>query len=306
MSGQDAFTMNCYDILGVDSKATHEQLKEARTRIANQLHPDKQARARKLEGKHQTGDANQNGAFSNVTEAYNILRNPVRRALHDIKWGLVPDTEQERRRIRAMQRESVEQNLPNIEETARANRERELSCSGLIIVEAKYGCQEGDASPGTYCDVAAVLQSKVADSQLVLQSGMPLSWNDFFCEPCASASTGAGPGSFSGASGGKVEHELYVLYRFGGLLHEAVVGDTEGLCLPQQAHQMREADQFRRQPRPRVASSHEERQVKRKRRIVLYAGLALLLAAGLLRTRRSLWSWFARPPSAARATPLRR
>src|ERR1700722_16642934 len=48
------------------SLAPHGRV-QARTRIANQLHPDKQARARKLEGKHQTGDANQNGAFSNVT-----------------------------------------------------------------------------------------------------------------------------------------------------------------------------------------------------------------------------------------------
>jgi molecular chaperone DnaJ len=61
-----------YATLGVDKTATEDELKKAYRRLAMQYHPDKNAGAKEAEEK-----------FKDITEAYDVLRDPQKRAAYD-------------------------------------------------------------------------------------------------------------------------------------------------------------------------------------------------------------------------------
>ena len=67
-------TANFYDILGVDKDATAREIRKAYKKLALQLHPDKL-------GPNAT--AEQEEAFIKLSEAYEVLSDPDRRASYD-------------------------------------------------------------------------------------------------------------------------------------------------------------------------------------------------------------------------------
>jgi len=70
-------TRNPYDALGVDKKASDEEIKKAYRKLARQYHPDKNA-----------GDAAAEERFKEIQEAYSILSNPTKRKEYDSGGGI--------------------------------------------------------------------------------------------------------------------------------------------------------------------------------------------------------------------------
>ncbi len=64
---------NYYDILGVDKKATQEELKKAYRKLAIQFHPDK----------HPDEKEKYEKKFKEINEAYSVLSDPNKRAMYD-------------------------------------------------------------------------------------------------------------------------------------------------------------------------------------------------------------------------------
>jgi len=67
-----AVSSEYYDLLGVPTDASDEQIKRAYRRLARQLHPDSTG-----------GDAEAEARFKEVVRAYEVLRDPQRRARYD-------------------------------------------------------------------------------------------------------------------------------------------------------------------------------------------------------------------------------
>ncbi|HQU00758.1 MAG TPA: DnaJ domain-containing protein, partial [Acidimicrobiales bacterium] len=63
---------NLYEVLEVDASASQEELKKAYRRLARQLHPDANP-----------GDPSAEARFKEVSQAYEILSDPDRRANYD-------------------------------------------------------------------------------------------------------------------------------------------------------------------------------------------------------------------------------
>src|SRR3989304_3292093 len=61
-----------YRILGVEKTATDEEIKRAYRRLAHQHHPDKHA-----------GDKESEETFKGINEAYEVLKDPAKRAQYD-------------------------------------------------------------------------------------------------------------------------------------------------------------------------------------------------------------------------------
>ncbi|MEJ2202274.1 MAG: DnaJ domain-containing protein, partial [Desulfuromonadaceae bacterium] len=70
---------NCYDILGVDCKASTEEIKIAFRQLAKQWHPDLNPQL-----------SRRGEQFTHIHQAYRILCNPKERALHDAELKSKP------------------------------------------------------------------------------------------------------------------------------------------------------------------------------------------------------------------------
>jgi curved DNA-binding protein CbpA len=66
--------INYYEVLGVERSATEQQIRERFRKLARENHPDRYAEADKSEAERK---------FQTLTEALNVLTNPVRRKQHD-------------------------------------------------------------------------------------------------------------------------------------------------------------------------------------------------------------------------------
>ncbi|HVE62456.1 MAG TPA: molecular chaperone DnaJ [Mycobacteriales bacterium] len=72
MSARDSMEKDFYAMLGVGKDATAAEIKKAYRKLARKLHPDKNS-----------GDAKSEARFKEVSEAYDVLSDPARRAEYD-------------------------------------------------------------------------------------------------------------------------------------------------------------------------------------------------------------------------------
>uniref|UniRef100_A0A914BYH6 J domain-containing protein n=1 Tax=Acrobeloides nanus TaxID=290746 RepID=A0A914BYH6_9BILA len=69
-----------YEVLGIESNASYEEVKEAFVALAKLLHPDGQSTST---SEASTAEINQTEKFMLVREAYEVLRNPEKRRAYD-------------------------------------------------------------------------------------------------------------------------------------------------------------------------------------------------------------------------------
>ena len=72
MAAKDLYEKDFYKVLGVDKKSTPEEIKKKYRSLARDLHPDKTQ-----------GDSALEEKFKAVSEAYDILSDPKKRAEYD-------------------------------------------------------------------------------------------------------------------------------------------------------------------------------------------------------------------------------
>lgn len=68
---------NLYEILGVDRRATQEEIKQAYRRLAREYHPDVRR-----------NDPHADEHFKQINEAYQVLGDPAKRGQYD-RYGRV-------------------------------------------------------------------------------------------------------------------------------------------------------------------------------------------------------------------------
>src|SRR3954469_19089571 len=68
---------NPYDVLGVDKKASDEEIKKAYRKLARQYHPDKNP-----------GDTSAEERFKEIQEAYSVLSDAEKRKRYDSGGGI--------------------------------------------------------------------------------------------------------------------------------------------------------------------------------------------------------------------------
>ncbi len=71
--------VNFYDVLGVDRSATEQVIRDKFRQLARENHPDRYRGPDKAEAERK---------FQTLTEAVNVLTNPVRRKQHDVEVGV--------------------------------------------------------------------------------------------------------------------------------------------------------------------------------------------------------------------------
>ena len=72
MAAKDLYEKDFYKVLGVDKKAAADEIKKKYRALARDLHPDKTK-----------GDSEKEEKFKAVSEAYEILSDPKKRAEYD-------------------------------------------------------------------------------------------------------------------------------------------------------------------------------------------------------------------------------
>jgi curved DNA-binding protein CbpA len=241
-----------YTVLAVSTTASDQEIHKAFRGLAHVYHPDRN------EGNSEK--------FTELSEAYDILSNPLQRALYDLDMGITPESNETMNKIHCLRRAAAMKELRNLIEKSKAIAAHEASRKGLIIVDAKYGdinalTKRNKSNSNNEIDILDVtlqLQSFVSDSAIIMKEGQSKSWIEGFYDVCE----------------GKQENELYVVYKLGNKLHSSTVGEFEELVIPQPCHVMSSAavydweNQFRRK-------THKLQAIKSRRRIALYTGLAL-------------------------------
>lgn len=242
-----------YGLLGVSPQAPSDEIKTVFTNLAKNQHPDRRRDSAVFE------------QFASCTRAYDVLRDPVKRAQYDLARGIIQRTPEERRRINKMKRQQAERELSMMEAEAKKIRDAESQAQGLIILEALYGDLSSN-KVGATINVTVPLQCRVESSALFLQDHNSKSWLEGFYDPLDNG-----------------EPQLYVKYKFLGKLHECTIGDNDDLVIPIQEHAIPEEElehktlSFAERRRQKA----EEEKKKSRRRWAFASALAVLLGVFL-------------------------
>lgn len=258
-----------YDILQIHPDAERDEIREAYRRVALMYHPDKS-------GEDST-------MFSKCAQAYDVLSDPVTRALYDMVAGIVPDSIDEKRRINNMKRADAERAVALMEVAVKNRRAEEASRNGLLILEAKYG--DINFSPerprGAFIDVSVALQCLVDNSALILHGGASKLWLEGFYDPSDRLDV--------------TDHQLYVKYKFLNRPHECIVGDTEELRMPLQEHLIKAGKNTISHEGAEVMSFEKNFRKQQKmdkikaarRRYALYSTLLVLVGTYIYKTKKT-------------------
>ena len=244
----DMSTRNSYDILNLPHTATQSDIQRAYKQLATRYHPDR------------TKDGNTTH-FRAITAAYELIANPVNRAIYDMECGLVEASTQHLQHIHRLRRVEAMQALRLMFAKCHAVTQYEMASGGLLILQAQYGQLD---SPQHILDVTMQLQSQVQDGMLLLKGGSSKSWLEGFYDP---------------TEGGT--NTLDVVYKLDGVMHRATVDDEDELLLPHANHRMteREAGVWERGYGLRAVDLEVEA-VKRRRRWIA-AGCMVVGAVGV-------------------------
>lgn len=245
----DTTAHNSYSILSLSPSATQSDIQRAYKQLATRYHPDR------MKG----GDTSR---FRAITAAYELIANPVNRAIYDMECGLVEATPEHLSHIHRLRRVEAMQSLRLMFAKCHDVTQYELASEGgLLILQAQYGQLD---SPQHILDVTMQLQTAVQHGLLLLKGGSSKSWLDGFYDP---------------TEGGT--NTLEVVYKVDGVMHRAVVADEEELLLPHANHRMSPAAVRQWEGRYTLrAVDLNEQAVKRRRRYVAAASIVAAVSIG--------------------------
>ena len=237
-----------YDILALPQTATQSDIQRAYKQLATRYHPDRMK------------DGN-TAHFRAITAAYELIANPVNRAIYDMECGLVEATPEHLSHIHRLRRVEAMQALRLMFAKCHAVTQHEMASGGLLILQAQYGQLD---SPQHILDVTMQLQTAVQDGMLVVKGGSSKSWLDGFYDP---------------TEGGT--NVLDVVYKVDGAMYRAVVGDEDELILPHANHRMPASAvrQWERRYTLRAVDLTEQA-VKRRRRYIAAASIVAAVSVG--------------------------
>ena len=238
-----------YDVLGLPPTATQSDIQRAYKQLATRCHPDRMK------------DGN-TSHFRAITAAYEVIANPVNRAIYDMECGLVEASPEHLSHIHRLRRVEAMQALRHMFAKCHAVTQHEMATpGGLLILQAQYGQL---THPQHVLDVTMQLQSQVQESMLLLKGGSSKSWLEGFYDP---------------TEGG--ENVLDVVYRVDGVLHRAVVRDEEELLVPHANHRMtaEEVRQWEKRYTLRAVDLNEAA-IKQRRRYIAAASIVAVVSIG--------------------------
>jgi len=262
-------TENYYQLLGVDDKASFEDIRQAYHDVCRRFHPDKQAAGGKL-------TPEQLEFWSALQTAWKCLSNEARRMIYDIRREGKPLSMEDKARIQKLQRDQAARDTANMQIQYQQSLEREKQKNGIIILRAlfgdlrpanqeKDGAKEnaepssevpGDMSPnakqaedmsqsiekefgiqGPVIDVTVPIQCCVDGHRVILAAGIGKSDLPGFYNPTIYHHSSPSDVLASPSAGrSSIPCSLYVLYKFKGATHEVNVSETEALWLPLRSH----------------------------------------------------------------------
>jgi len=129
---------NYYQLLGVDEKASFEDIRQAYHDVCRRFHPDKQAAGGKL-------TPEQLEFWSALQTAWKCLSNDARRMVYDIRREGKPLSVEDKARIQKLQRDQASRDIANMQIQYQQSMEREKQKNGIIILRALFG----DLRPAT-------------------------------------------------------------------------------------------------------------------------------------------------------------
>jgi hypothetical protein len=298
-------------------------IKKAYHRLARKFHPDKYVQTNPQECDSATKFVvDPTKQFTEITEANEVLSNPLQRRLYDLLIGVRDKTDScETIEAAEMKKQQASQEVENMQCTHDIVKRREVAKKGVVIVSALYGdlsagmvdSQSSSTQQdfGKTVDVKLPLQCLVEETHKEMPDGKRIAMSALVIAGGESKANLAG---FYDPCLGE-EKQLFVRYMYGNKKHEVTVADRELLKIPCHSHhsgnlvvfdrpehdEVREArrERTRRKgglPAGRFARERAAKRVARRRRSNV-VGAGIFLLAGYAFHRRfpdalpSAWEW---------------
>ncbi|PFH32884.1 DnaJ domain-containing protein [Besnoitia besnoiti] len=220
-----------YEVLGVPSDASQEEIRRIYYGLCKVYHPDK------------SSSSVYAGRLCAIQQAYTVLSDETKRLLYDIRIGIYKGKDKWTKvaEVYQIQRKRAARDIENMRIDYQNKLDQERKVGGLVIRKALYGnlrlrralleqdykgpIKEG-CLEGPFLDVTIPLQCQVDNSRFIFPGGSGSSMellNGFYNPaPCVR------------------EHDicLYVLYEFKGAFHEVTVCDRSYLAIPLKGHRV--------------------------------------------------------------------